>query len=221
MSCDGMVSVVRKVANGIITTVAGTGTPGFSGDGGAATSASLNLPRGLAIDATGNLFIADQGNQRIRRVAGGVITTVAGSTIGYAGDGGPAVNAKLSSPLGISFDIGGNLYIADQGNYRIRVLLVGGTISTVAGNGLATYGGDGGPALLAALNTPVAVAASAAGVYVADSCNLGLTRQAGEAVFFRLLGTNPADTASPSHGMASAKRARGEGHVSYVLYGLL
>src|SRR5205085_652991 len=114
------------------------GTAGFFGDGGAAINAQLNLPEGLAVDPAGNLYIADVGNHRIRKMApDGTISTVAGSgfTRGFAGDGGPATKAVLNYPYGIARDSVGNLFIADLGNNRIRRIATDGTISTVAGNG--------------------------------------------------------------------------------------
>ena len=143
---------IRRVdgATGIITTVAGDGTAGFSGDGGAAASASLNRPFGAALDALGNLFIAAFGNHRIRKVdlATGIITTVAGDGItGFNGDGGPAADASLEGPPGVAVDELGNLLIADSGNHRIRKVDVAtGIITTVAGNGTAGFSGDSGPA---------------------------------------------------------------------------
>jgi streptogramin lyase len=110
-------------ATGIITTVAGNGVQGFSGDGGPATSASLRSPEGVAVDGSGNVFIADTGNQRIRRVdaATGIITTVAGNGVqGFSGDGGPATSASLSRPFGVAADSFGNLFTADTENQRIR-----------------------------------------------------------------------------------------------------
>ena len=129
---------IRKVGtNGIITTVAGNGTQGYSGDGGAATNAELNYPAGVAVDATGNLFIADSINNRIRKVGtNGIITTVAGNgTAGYSGDGGAATNAELNDPSGVAVDATGNLFIADDDNNRIRKVGTNGIITTVAGNG--------------------------------------------------------------------------------------
>ena len=131
-------SVIRKVGpNGIITTVAGDGTATYSGNGVAATNASLSYPYGVAVDATGNLFIADTGDERIRRVGtNGVITTVAGDgDYGYSGDGGPAINATVWVPSSVTVDVAGNLFIADYDNNRIRKVGTNGIITTVAGNG--------------------------------------------------------------------------------------
>ena len=166
---------IRKVdAAGAITTVAGDGTLGYSGDGGAATAAQLNRPAGVAPDGSGNLYIADSGNQRIRKVdAAGVITTVAGDgTFGYSGDGGAATAAQLNSPRGVALDGSGNLYIADLFNNRIRKVDAAGVITTVAGDGTRGYGGDGGPAVAAQLNRPFGVASDGAGsLYIADNSN--------------------------------------------------
>jgi Bacterial Ig-like domain (group 2)/NHL repeat len=142
---------------GTITTFAGNGTTGFSGDGGNATNASLGLPVGLAFDSAGNLFFAD--GDRIREVlTTGIITTVAGSAnFGFSGDGGPATSASLSGPTGVAIDHLGNLLIADTGNSRIRQVDSSGTITTIVGNGNATFGGDGGPAASSSLNAPTDV----------------------------------------------------------------
>ena len=164
---------IRRVdaATGLITTVAGAGTLGFSGDGGPATSASLNMPRGVGVDTSGNLFIADTDNHRIRRVDGatGVITTVAGNgTRGFSGDGGPATSSALNAPEGVVVDAFSNLFIADRGNGRIRrVDGVTGVITTVAGDGTIDFG-DGGPATSTGLH-PFGVAVDAAGnLFIAD-----------------------------------------------------
>jgi PKD repeat protein len=163
---------VRKVSGGIITTVAGNGTPGFSGDGGQATSAQLHYPESLALDATGSLYIADYGNHRVRKLSNGIVTTVAGDgTPGYSGDGGQATSAELRYPAGVAVDAQGNLYIADAGNDAIREVS-GGVITTVAGNGTAGSSGDGGPATAAQLDFPDGVAVDARGnLYIADSNN--------------------------------------------------
>jgi uncharacterized repeat protein (TIGR01451 family) len=167
---------VREVAaNGIITTVAGTGTPGSTGDGGAAAGAQLNAPQGLALDSSGNLYIADTNNHRIRMVDGsGNITTVAGNgnCCSATGDGGAATNAGIGTPYGVAVDSAGNLYISDISNNVVREVSTG-TIATVAGNDSFGYSGDGGPATSAKLYEPLSVAVDAAGnLYIADYENL-------------------------------------------------
>ena len=167
--------VVRKVtAAGAISTLAGNGSAGFGGDGGAASSSQLNAPQGVAVDASGNLYIADTGNARVRKItAGGAISTYAGNgTAGYGGDGSSATSAQLDLPIGLAIDSAGNLYIADYGNNVVRKVAPGGAISTVAGNGIQSYSGDGGKATSAGLHGPQAVAVDGAGnLYVADSQN--------------------------------------------------
>ena len=192
-SCSALVLAALSVAvagaqpadNWIIETVAGNGTEGFGGDGGAAVAAQLYLPLGVALDGAGNLYIADLGNHRIRKVdAAGVITTVAGSGStgefggGFGGDGGAATGARLSSPAGMALDGAGNLYIADGWNHRIRKVDAAGTITTVAGSGrsglgsMGGYSGDGGPATAAQLYAPAGVALDGAGnLYIADLLN--------------------------------------------------
>ncbi len=166
---------VRRVApNGTITTFAGTGVQGFSGDGGQAIAAQLNRPVGVFLDAFGNLLIADSPNHRVRRVgADGIITTVAGNGVaGFSGDGGLAISAQLSTPLGMSVDAAGVLYIADADNHRIRRVGADGINSTVAGNGTGGFSGDGGAALTARLNFPSDVAVDGAGnLFIADASN--------------------------------------------------
>ena len=218
---------VRRVSSGgTITTIAGTGQSGFSGDGGPAASAQLDLPSGVALDGQGNIYIADLGNDRIRKMrpggtittfAGGgtpdfpgedggpatsawldspggvavdaqgnvyfaegasirkvstdgTITTIAGTGVrGFSGDGGPATAARLDGPEGVATDGLGNLYIADYGNTRVRKVNSGGTITTIAGNGKVGFSGDGGPATSARMGTPVGVAADARqNIYIAD-----------------------------------------------------
>ena len=163
---------IRQVSNGVIATMAGNGTPGFSGDNGPATSAQLNFPSGVVVDSTGNLYIADTFNYRIRQVTNGVITTVAGGgTYGFSGDNGPATNAQLYNPYGVAVDSAGNLYIADANNYRIRKV-TNGVITTVAGNGTYGFSGDNGPATNAQLYNPYGVAVDSAGnLYIADTTN--------------------------------------------------
>ena len=170
---DQAFNLVRKVSpSGIITTVVGTGSYGYSGDGGPAASAQIGFPTAVAVDGSGNLYIADPGNLCIRKVSpGGIITTVAGMDLhpGYGGDGGPATKAQLLSPTDVSVDGSGNLYIADSGNYRIRKVSPSGIITTVAGT-FRGYSGDGGPATSALLYDPRGVAVDRSGnLYVADS----------------------------------------------------
>ncbi|HSY17616.1 MAG TPA: immunoglobulin domain-containing protein [Candidatus Acidoferrales bacterium] len=166
---------VRMIdTNGIISTFAGNGTATYAGDGGPATNASLSRPQGIAFDAAGNLYIADRNNSRIRRVGiDGVIITVAGSgTRGYSGNGILATNANLSFPSGVALDGVGNLFIADAGNHRIRKVNTSGIITTVAGNGTATYAGDTGAATNASFSGPQGVTVDGAGnLYVADTGN--------------------------------------------------
>jgi sugar lactone lactonase YvrE len=166
---------VRKVdPNGIITTVAGKTGPGYAGDGGSATNASLFDPYDVALDTAGNLYIDDYVNGRVRRVdTNGVITTVAGNgNYGYSGDGGSATNATLASPLTLGFDAAGDLYIADRGNNRIRKVDTNGIMTTVAGKTGATYSGDGGAATNASLYDPYDVASDTDGIlFIADTFN--------------------------------------------------
>lgn len=176
---------VRKVtaATGIITTYAGTGTTGYTGDGGAATSARLSGPQGLVLAANGDLYIADTGNNVIRRVtaATGVITTFAGTgTAGFLGDGGVATSARLNAPESVSISASGELYIADAGNNRIRRVSTGGTITTVAGTGTAGAAGDGGLPTAAQLNSPHGIAVSTSGTYyISDRVNNEIRRVTG------------------------------------------
>ena len=155
---------VREVnTSGIITTVAGNGVFGFSGDNGPATAAELDSLASIDLDAKGDLFIVDEGNQRIREVnTSGVISTVAGNgTAGYNGDHIPATRAELDDPAMIAVDANGNLFIADAGNNRIREVSTSGVITTVAGNGVKGTTGDNGAATAAELNVPYGVAVDA------------------------------------------------------------
>ena len=163
---------IRKVTpDGTISTVAGNGTPGYSGDGGLAISAELLYPESVAVDSNGNLYIADFQNERIRKVnSAGIITTIAGNgTAGYSGDGGPATSAELNWPTNVAVDGSGNVYIADLMNNRVRKVTAGGVISTVAGNGTAAYSQDGGLATNASLDYPIGVAVdSSNNLYITD-----------------------------------------------------
>lgn len=168
---------IRMVTTaGIISTVAGDGAFGGSGDGGGATSAELFEPTGVAVDTTGNVYIADAWNNRIREVAAGIISTVAGGGTSGLGDGGPATSAQLNFPYGVSVDANGNIYIGDEYHFLVRkVTKSTSIISTVAGNDNCQsqcygFSGDGGPATSAKLENPSAVAVDAAGnLYIADS----------------------------------------------------
>ena len=177
---DAPTSRVREVnaATQIISTVGGTGFAGFGGDGGAATAAALNHPRGVAVDGSGNVLVADTGNQRIRVFPlGGNISTLAGGGSGY--DGSLGTSAILGAPNGVALDSEGDLYIADTYNNRVREVTPSsppgtyGTISTIVGTGIAGFAGDGGAALSAEINSPTSVAVdSLNNVYVADAGNM-------------------------------------------------
>ena len=160
---------------GIITTVAGTGMAGFSGDGGPATSARLNRPRNLIVDPAGNLLIADTDNHRIRRVEGSVIiATIAGTGApGSSGDGGPGSAASFDDPRDVALDPEGHLFVVDTEAHRVRRIdAATGTITTVAGTGMSGLSGDGGPAAAARLNEPRGVAVDPGGnLFIADSSN--------------------------------------------------
>jgi hypothetical protein len=183
---------IRRVGpDGIITTIAGT-DQGFAGDGGPATSARLSLPSDTAPMADGSILIADTGNDRIRRVApNGIISTIAGTTRGFSGDGGPATSAQLNQPHDITVATDGSILIADTGNNRIRRIAPNGIISTVAGNGLG-FSGDGDPAHNAQLDAPTSIAPLAHGGFlVADSANNRIRRVTPLGAIFTVAGTAP------------------------------
>ncbi|MCW3120905.1 MAG: hypothetical protein JWQ38_397 [Flavipsychrobacter sp.] len=166
---------IRKIdPSGIISTIAGNGTSGYSGDSGPATSAKIYGATGIVVDNAGNVFFADQGNNRIRKIsASGVITTFAGiGTAGHTGDGGMATSAELNIPWGLVFDKAGNMYISEIGNHYIRKVSPAGVISTFAGIGTAGYSGDGGPATAAEFNNPNGLSVDGDGnLYIADLFN--------------------------------------------------
>ncbi len=181
---------IRKVTpDGSISTIAGTGNPGFSGDGGPAIFAAIN-PFGLAVDATGNLFIADGYNHRIRKITPeGVISTVAGNgTQGFRGDGGPATAAELADPMSIAVDDAGNLFIGDMNNNRIRKVTAGGLISTVAGNGTPSFHGDGGPATAAGLGVMGLAVDRTGYLYIADENSNRVLKVTPEGLIFTVAG---------------------------------
>jgi sugar lactone lactonase YvrE len=210
---------IRKItaSTGVISTVAGDGQEGFSGDGGAATSAALYYPVGVAVDGSGNIYIADCDNERIRKVTAstGVITTVAGTgTAGYSGDGGAAISAKLDAPEGVTVDANGNIYIADEANQRIRKVTAStGIITTVAGIGTAGYSGDGGAATSAKLNYPQGVAVDANDdIYIADFQNSRIRKvSASTGVITTVAGTGAAGYSGDDGAATSAKLDEPEG----------
>lgn len=166
---------IREVnaKTGIITTFAGNGSNGYSGDGGSATAAQFYNPVGVAVDSAGDVFVADSDNGAVRMIANGIITTIAGNgALGYTGDGAPATLAEFSAISGIAVDAQGNIYVADTNNNAIRLFPLHGIVSTIAGTGAQGYTGDNGPATLAELNGPMAVAVTSSGtVYFADTGN--------------------------------------------------
>lgn len=166
---------VRRISpSGTITTVVGTGSMASTGDGGLAINASLNGPTGIAMDALGNLYVAESSGNKIRKVSpGGIISTYAGTGVGgAAGDGGPANLATVNSPRGMKVDANGNLFFCDLGNNKVRMITPGGTITTAVGTGSYNFFGDGGPALLAHLRYPSDLAFDPAGdLYIADGNN--------------------------------------------------
>jgi sugar lactone lactonase YvrE len=194
---DELNSRIRKVTvAGIITTIAGTGTAGYSGDGGQATAAQLHQSNGVAVDAFGNLYLADEGNQCIRKVnTAGIISTIAGGigTGGYSGDGGAATAAELHQPSGVAVDAAGNMYIADELNSRIRKVNTAGIISTVAGNGTGGYSGDGGAATAAELYYPTGVALDGSGnMYIVDYFNMRIRKVNTAGIIGTIAGTGTA-----------------------------
>lgn len=200
---------IRRVGtDGRISTVAGTGSRSFSGDGGPATAARISAPRGIGGTADGGYLIADSDNNRVRKVSpGGTITTVAGSGAkGAAGDAGPATAAALNAPYGVSSLPDGSFFIADSANHRVRRVAADGTISTVAGTGTAGYSGDGGAAALARLNTPHAVEALPDGrLLIADMGNHRIRQVAPDGRISTIAGTGTADFSGEDEAPATAR----------------
>ncbi len=184
---------IRKVIGGTISTFAGNRTCNYSGDGGLATAAELYYPTGIALDSSGNLYIADQDNEVVRKVSGGNISTFAGNHAlgyGYSGDGGPATSAQLYNPMDVAVDSAGDVYIADYNNLRIRKVNPSGTISTFAGNGAAGYQGDGGLANETSLYYPQGVGVDLAGdVLIADYDNQRVRLVDGGGIMHTIAGT--------------------------------
>jgi streptogramin lyase len=188
--------VIRRIdPEGVVSTVAGNGDGGYSGDGGPAAEASLKFPHGVATGRDGIIYVADTGNHRVRKVdPAGIITTVAGNGEGgHSGDGGPAAEASLHRPHGVVLGAAGNLYIADTDNHRIRKVDPAGIITTVAGDGESRYLGDGGPAARASLHRPCGVAMGADGsLFIADRYNHCLRKVDPAGVMSTLAGTGEA-----------------------------
>jgi hypothetical protein len=202
---------IRKVdTNGFISTVAGTGSRGYSGDGGPATNAQIGWVYGLAVDAVGNYFIPDVTYNRVRKVdTNGYISTVAGtgSTHGFSGDGGAATNANISSPESVALDAVGNLYLADSSNYRIRKVNTNGIINTVAGNGSFTNSGDGGAATNASFAPPWAITLDSTGnLFITDPLNARV----------RKVGTNGIITTVAGNGIVGFAGDGGAGNNAYL-----
>jgi len=171
---DGGNNRVRRLANGFLTTVAGSAVAGFFGDGGPATQASLNFPAGVATDSVGNIYIADDQNNRVRRISpnGNIFTAAGNGFFEATGDGGPAIGATFNNISAIVFDAANNLYIADRDANRVRRIDSNGIITTFAGNGVAQLSGDGGDSTSASLNLPLGLTLDASGnVFIADRFN--------------------------------------------------
>lgn len=218
---------IRKIsASGIISTLAGTGTAGYSGDGGQATLARLNEPTGVCVDASGNVYVADLLNHRIRKISpSGIITTIAGTGTGAStGDGGMAAAASLFHCHGVICDAAGNLYIAEASANKIRKISTSGIITTVVGSGLAGYSGDGGPATAAKLKNPGGVTLDAVGnLYVSDQFNHVIRKVSTSGIIVTLAGSNvlgysgdggPATAARLNHANEMAISASGQIYIN-------
>ena len=203
---------IRTVANGTISTIAGNGVAGFSGDGGPATSANLRSPRGVVIDAGGNLYFSDGGNHRVRKLAAGVLSTVAGAGAqGFAGDGGPATAAALSSPMEVSIDPAGDLVIADYGNGRIRKVLV--AAETVP-NAPLMGGASAGNAQATVQFSPAASGGNPVGYTVTSSPAGGVDANAGSPALAHVVtglsnGTSYTFTVTASNSAGTSNSVRG------------
>ncbi len=200
------------ISTGFISTIAGSSTTGATGDGGAATKATLTAPRGVAVDSTSNLYISEYGSSRIRKVlkSNGTITTIGGTgTFGFSGDGGAATKANLANPWGICVDSSGNVYVADSRNNRVRKINSSGTINTVAGNGVLSYSGDNGPAIRAQLNGPQGVAVDAAGnLYIVDAQNNVIRRVSTTGIITTIAGTGTSGFSGDGGQATSAQLAK-------------
>lgn len=212
---------------GMMTTFAGTGVPGYAGDGGPATAAQLYCPVGMAFGPDGAMYVADHANNRIRRIdTSGVISTVAGSgptgvNMGsFSGDGGPATKAALQEPWSVAFDRQGNLFIGDRDNYRVRKMDPKGIITTVAGNGMSGFSGDGGPAIAAKV-CPLGVAIDPAdNLLVADPCNNRIRRVDSDGRISTIVGTGTSGSSGDGKPATAATLAE-PGHFAFDANGTL
>jgi len=226
-------NVIRKIdaASGVITRLAGTGQPGTTGPGGPATQTRLDAPQAVAVNAAGDVFVADTNNNRVDEVLpnGHIVGFAGNGKPGYAGDGAAAVKAELTEPTGVAVDSAGNVYIADAGNNVIRrVDVQTGTITTVAGNfaadqangGLGGFSGDGGPATSAQLYDPQGVALDGAGdLFIADTFNHAIREVTPDGTIFTVVNSAGANGAAPSpggetNGPATASRLNGPSAVA-------
>ena len=203
---------IREVnTSGVINTIAGTGTGGYTGDGGQATSAELHAPDGLAFDSAGNLYFADSANQVIRKITtAGVISTVAGTgTPGYSGDGGQATSATMNVPLDVAIDASGDLIIADSGNEVVRMVTPAGVISTIAGNHTLGYTGDGGQATSAELGLLQGVSVDSLGdIFISDTTNNVIREVFPNGVITTVVGTGTAGSTGNGGPASGARTAR-------------
>ncbi len=212
---DRVYGRIRKVnAYGIITTVAGSGSPGMAGDNGPATKAKINYPQGMAFDAAGNLYFADTWNNRIRKIdSAGIISTVAGNGIpGFSGDDSAAVNAKLYGPSGVAIDKAGNLYITDTRNHKIRKVDTSGIITTIAGRDTTFhyYYGEGIPAVQAILYTPSGIDIAPDGsIIFVDGGNLVIRKISSDGIITKVAGTPNKAGFAGDDGPASNARLSG------------
>ncbi len=206
--------VIREVTpDGNINTIAGSNVEGYSGDGGAATSADLDQPRGISLDSNGNLYIAEFGDSRIRKISKGTISTIAGTgTEGFSGDGSQAAKAQLANLWSIAVDAGGNIYVADGSNFRIRKISTDGTISTIAGDGLVSYSGDGGQAAKAQLNGPQGLAMDTPGnLYLTDTQNNVVREISASGVIATIAGNGIAGFSGDGGQAAAAQLSKPQG----------
>ena len=206
---DNVNNKIRMVTStGIITTIAGTGIAGFSGDGGAAIFAQLNNPTGVSVDISGNVYIADYYNNKIRMVnSAGIITTFAGTGAqGSSGNGGAATSAQLYGPNGVSVVISGNVYIAENGNNKIRMVTSAGIITTIAGTGTYGSSGDGGAATSAQLASPTGVSVDKSGnVYISDNDNFKIRKVTSTGIITTIAGTGAKGSSGDGGAATSAQ----------------